>query len=90
MNISTVGTSQVIGPDGTTIDSLAADEAGAMVTDVPLRTGLTPAVVIGAGVQTGLGWGSVLVLALLGQMLRRRARTTKTPTPEGAGVRSAV
>ena len=42
VNLSTVGTSQVIAPDGATIDGLPADEAGHMLTDVPLRTGLTP------------------------------------------------
>ena len=45
VNISTVGTSQVIAPDGTTIDALPAGEAGHMLTDVELRTGLTPAVI---------------------------------------------
>ena len=45
-NLSTVGTSQVIGPDGRTIDALPEGEPGAMVTDVPLRTGMTPDVVL--------------------------------------------
>ncbi|MFG6476799.1 apolipoprotein N-acyltransferase [Microbacterium sp. P06] len=66
VNISTVGTSQVIAPDGAGIDSLPAATAGAMLTDVPLRTGLTPAVVIGSGVQAVLGWGSVVAFGLLG------------------------
>ncbi|MBF4560988.1 apolipoprotein N-acyltransferase [Microbacterium sp. VKM Ac-2870] len=88
VNLSTVGTSQVIGPDGATIDALPADEPGAMVTDVPLRTGLTPGILIGDAVQTVLGWGSVLALAVIGLLLRRRARTPKTPTPAGAGVES--
>ena len=89
VNLSTVGTSQVIGPDGATIDALPADEPGAMVTTVPLRTGLTPAVVAGAAIQSLLGWGSVLGLALIGVWVRRRsirspsrpriAGTTKTP-----------
>jgi apolipoprotein N-acyltransferase len=59
VNISTVGTSQVMNSDGTTIDALPADEPGAMVTDVPLRTGLTPAVVLGPWVP-----GVITVFAL--------------------------
>ena len=39
VNISTVGTSQVIDPTGRTIDALPAYEPGAMVTDVELATG---------------------------------------------------
>ncbi len=86
VNLSTVGTSQVIAPDGHTIDALPADEPGAMVTVVPLRTGLTPAMVAGQAVQSLLGWGSVAVLIALGLFVRRRraagAGTTKTSAPE--------
>jgi len=85
VNLSTVGTSQVIAPDGSTLDTLPADEAGAMVTDVPLHTGLTPAMIAGPAVQTTLGWGSVLALAVIGLLARRRGRvpgTTKTSAPE--------
>ncbi|HAG63193.1 MAG TPA: hypothetical protein DCL70_04005 [Kocuria sp.] len=74
VNLSTVGTSQVIAPDGATLDALPEGEPGAMVTDVPLRTGLTPAMVIGAPLQALLGWGSVLALAAVGVFARRRAR----------------
>ncbi len=83
VNLSTVGTSQVIGPDGTTIDALPAGQSGVMATDVPLRTGLTPAVVVGPAVQWMLGWGSALALAIAGLWARRR---TTTPAPEEAGV----
>ena len=74
VNLSTVGTSQVIAPDGATLDALPEGEPGAMITDVPLRTGLTPAMVIGAPLQALLGWGSVLALAAVGVFARRRAR----------------
>lgn len=84
VNLSTVGTSQVIAPDGSTLDALPIDTAGYMLTDVPLRTGLTPAVVIGPAVKVVLGWGSVAGLLLAGVLVA--ARTRKTPTPEGAGV----
>ncbi len=86
VNLSTVGTSQVIAPDGQTIDALPADEPGAMVTDVPLRTGLTPAMIIGQWLQAVLGWGSVLVLIGVGIAARRgrerTAGTTKTSVPD--------
>jgi len=85
VNLSTVGTSQVIAPDGATLESLPAGEAGAIVADVPLRTGLTPAVIIGPAVQLILGWGSVLAIAAVAWAVRRR-RTTKTPASEEAGV----
>ena len=74
VNLSTVGTSQVIGPDGVTVDALPADEPGAMVTDVPLRTGLTPGIVAGAAIQSLLGWGSVVALAVVALLVRRRRR----------------
>ena len=43
VNVSTVGTSQVIAPDGTTIDQIGVDERGAIIADVELRDGTTPA-----------------------------------------------
>ena len=91
VNLSTVGTSQIIGPDGATLDALPAGEAGAMVYDVPLRTGLTGAVVAGPVVQWVLGWGSVAALGLVGAAAWKRRRRnvapdTSTPAPERAGV----
>ena len=47
VNLSTVGTSQVIAADGSEIASLPPDQAGHLLLDVPLRTGLTPAVIAG-------------------------------------------
>ena len=56
-----------------------------MLTDVPLRTGLTPAVVAGRGVQIVIGWGSLLSLvALGGDHARRRVRRRRR---EDAGPR---
>ena len=74
VNLSTVGTSQVISPDGTTIDGLPADTAGQMLTTVPLRTGLTPAVTIGQALQALLCWGSLVAVVALGVFawIRRR------------------
>lgn len=91
VNISTVGASQVIAPDGRMIDSLPTGEAGAMLTDVPLHTGLTPAVVIGPWVQVLLGWGSLATLIALAITVRVRGRrNAKTPAPVGTGVRDAA
>lgn len=87
VNISTVGTSQVIAPDGSTLDELSVDVAGHMLTDVPLRTGLTPAVVIGPAVKIVLGGGSLLALVIVGALVGLRTRRTrKTPIPEGTDV----
>lgn len=72
VNISTVGTSQVMTADGRTIDALPADEPGAMVTDVPLRSGLTPAVVLGAWVPGGITVLALGALVAAGVLARRR------------------
>ena len=84
VNISTVGTSQIIAPDGSEIAGIPADTAGHMLEDVPLRTGLTPAVLAGAGIQLLLVWGAVVGLLTLGVLGRRR--NAKSPAPEGTGV----
>lgn len=68
VNISTVGTSAVLSPTGTTLDSLPAYEPGAMLTTVPLTTNLTPAMLVApfvdiavifvalAGLLSGVRW----------------------------------
>ncbi len=77
VNLSTVGTSQVIAPDGSTIEGLPEGEAGHMLTDVPLRTGLTPASVIGPSIQAVIGWGSLTALAVLGVIVAVRRRSSR-------------
>lgn len=84
VNISTVGTSQVIAPDGSVIDALAADKSGALLVDVPLRSGLTAGVVLGPAVQWLLGWLALPTLALCGILVRAR-RHTKAAPPAGDG-----
>jgi len=74
VNISTVGTSQVIDPAGRTIDALPAYESGAMVTDVELRTGLTPSVVLGGVVPLLIALGSLVGLMWAGVAGQRNAR----------------
>ena len=74
VNISTVGTSQVIDPSGRTIDALPAYEPGAMVTDVELREGLTPSVVLGGTVPFLIVAASLGGLLAAGMIARRRSR----------------
>jgi len=89
VNISTVGTSQIIAPDGSEIDGLTADEPGALLDDVPLRTGLTPAVVAGPVLSAVLGWGSGAVLAVVGVLVLAARRARKSDAdPRGAGIAS--
>ena len=72
VNVSTVGTSQIIRHDGTTVMSLDADEAGAMLDDVELRSGLTAGVVLGPWLQQVLLWGGLGALLLGWWRARRR------------------
>ncbi|WP_317451948.1 nitrilase-related carbon-nitrogen hydrolase [Microbacterium sp. NIBRBAC000506063] len=88
VNVSTVGTSQIIRADGSTVSSLGADEAGALLEDVELRTGLTPGVVIGPWLQWTLLWGGWGALALFGVLGRRRPQapifSRDSPAPRRA------
>ncbi|WP_447912762.1 apolipoprotein N-acyltransferase [Microbacterium phyllosphaerae] len=72
VNISTVGTSQIIRPDGSTVASLDAGKAGALLEDVELRSGLTAGVVIGPWIQQILLWGGLGALAFGWLRARRR------------------
>ncbi|WP_341957391.1 apolipoprotein N-acyltransferase [Microbacterium sp. LWH13-1.2] len=72
VNISTVGTSQIIRPDGSTVSSLDAGEAGALLEDVELRSGLTAGVVLGPWIQQILLWGGLGALAFGWLRARRR------------------
>ena len=73
VNVSTVGTSQVITPDGATVDSIGVDTVDASISTVPLRTGLTPAVILGPWLT------ALIVLAAAGALtaagFSHRART---------------
>jgi len=81
VNISTVGTSEIIAPDGSEITGIPAYQAGAMVADVPLATTPTPASLVGFQLEwLGAGFG-VIGLAV--------ALTTRTPRgPRKAARRS--
>ncbi len=86
VNVSTVGTSQVIAPDGTVIAGAPADEPAAAVTNVPLRTGLTAAVWVGP-ILTALipiaAPGGLAVLGLLWRKSHGAAASPSTQTPRG-------
>jgi apolipoprotein N-acyltransferase len=81
VNISTVGTSQIIGPDGRTITGIPAYQPGAMVADVPLATVPTPASLLGFQIEWLAAGFGVIGLAV--------ALTTRTsPRPVRARRRS--
>ncbi|MEV7797977.1 apolipoprotein N-acyltransferase [Microbacterium foliorum] len=72
VNISTVGTSQIIRPDGSTVSSLDAGKAGALLEDVELRSGLTAGMILGPWIQQILLWGGLGTLAFGWLRARRR------------------
>jgi apolipoprotein N-acyltransferase len=64
VNISTVGTSAIIAPDGSAIDRLPSYTAATMVADVPLSTTTTPAFVLARGIEllvSGLGLAALVI-----------------------------
>jgi apolipoprotein N-acyltransferase len=76
VNVSTVGTSAIIGPDGATIDQLPTYTAAAMLDDVPLSTVMTPAVLVGRQLEwlvSGLGLIALVVAGVTSRRRRRRA-----------------
>jgi apolipoprotein N-acyltransferase len=72
VNISTVGTSAIVLPDGTIEQQLPWYEPGVMVADVPLLTTVTPAVLIGRQLE----WLAAIVglagLVIAGAAARKR------------------
>jgi apolipoprotein N-acyltransferase len=74
VNISTVGLSAVLAPDGTTVAELPWYEAGALVEDVSLSSTITPAVAVGRQIEwfvSGLGLAALLVAGLAARSSRR-------------------
>jgi apolipoprotein N-acyltransferase len=66
VNISTVGSSQIIAPDGRTISEIPPFKPGHMVADVPLGTTTTPATLLSRGIEylvAGLGLFGLIVAA---------------------------
>ena len=83
VNISTVGTSQVMDASGRTIDALPAYESGTMVTDVELREGFTPAVVLGGIIPTLITLGGLAGLVFVD--IRGGMRNAPRRTGSGRG-----
>ena len=76
VNISTVGTSAMIAPDGSTIEQLPTYEPGTMLHDVPLSSVVTPAVFLGRQVEwlvSGIGVLGVVLAGLLARSATRDA-----------------
>lgn len=71
VNISTVGISAMIAPDGTIMRQLPWFEPGTMVDDVPLSTALTPAVLIGRELEWLIAGVSLAALLIAGADARR-------------------
>ena len=72
VNISTVGTSAMIAPDGSTIDQLDTYVAATMVADVPLSSTITPAAVAGRGIEWFVSGLSLAGLIIGGITVRKR------------------
>jgi apolipoprotein N-acyltransferase len=70
VNISTVGTSEIISPSGLTLDSIPAYQPGAMLDAVPLSSTLTPAMSFGRGIEWTLGAIALVGLSLI--LVRRK------------------
>lgn len=71
VNISTVGTSAIIAPDGSTIEQLDTYTADTMVADVPLSSTVTPASLAGRGIEWFVSGLGLAALALAMAVQRR-------------------
>ncbi len=76
VQVSTVGHTVVIGPDGRVKQSLNQFESGAIVADIPLVSGTTPALVLGRALELlASGIGAVGLFSRLdARRLARRSR----------------
>jgi apolipoprotein N-acyltransferase len=88
VNLSTVGTSQIIAPDGATVSALGVDQAGLLVGEVELREGFTPGIVVGPAVQLIILWGAVLGLGLVAALHFTRRGAQARPAARRARSRS--
>ncbi len=80
VNISTVGTSQMIGPDGRTLVEIPAYEPGAMVETVPTSNAKTPAMLYGAHIELGISFFALGALVVAGLSIPRRRDTSAAPS----------
>ena len=72
VNISTVGTSAIILPDGRTLEQLPTYTVGHMIADVPTSSTVTGAMVLGRQIEWMVSFGALAVLLLGGVLARRR------------------
>jgi apolipoprotein N-acyltransferase len=83
VNISTVGTSQMIAPDGRTLTEIEAYEPGSMVETVPLSNTKTPAMLYGAQTEV-----MVSIFGLAGLLIAGFSVARARPAPTTAGTRA--
>ncbi|MBL3700238.1 apolipoprotein N-acyltransferase [Leucobacter luti] len=87
VNISTVGTSAVVAPDGSALDSLTPFTSDALVAEVPLVAGATPALRFGGAIAggwmllgalgcAGAAWGAWNARSTRDSYAPRRARSS--------------
>jgi apolipoprotein N-acyltransferase len=75
VNISTVGVSKVFLADGSIVDQLPIFEPGIMVHTLPLRTSITPAMVIGPGFDLAINvFALSLLTGAIGSWVRGRSK----------------
>jgi len=72
VNTSTVGTSAIIAPDGSTIDRLQTFQPGVMVQQVPLSQTVTLAMVAGRPIELTVSGLGLIGLVLAALLARRR------------------
>jgi apolipoprotein N-acyltransferase len=76
VNISTVGTSAIIRPDGSTLDQLTWFTRGSMIANVPTSTSVTPALLLSRQIEwlvSGLGLGGLIVAGVGARSRKRRS-----------------
>lgn len=66
VNISTVGTSAIIYPDGTIEQQLPSHQSGVLISDVPLSSVVTPAVAVGKQATAAISITALLILVVGG------------------------
>ena len=74
VNISTVGSSQILAPDGRTIAHIEPYVPGHMIADVPLGTGITPAAVLSRGIEVLVSGFALAVAAIAAWTTRSRRK----------------
>ncbi|MGO1259905.1 MAG: nitrilase-related carbon-nitrogen hydrolase, partial [Brachybacterium sp.] len=82
VHISTVGDSAIFSPEGRQIDLVGHWDRGSLLADVPLRTGITPAVVISA-----LGLVGLLSALTTDRRALARSATASTGSTRSASAR---